>query len=242
MGSALRCFEKAAFGESVVRVAAIEGHRLWAPVYDSGLNPLLALERRAMRDLLKPLQPSRMIDIGCGTGQWLLYFQSAGSDVFGCDACEEMLKEATKFVSLRGRIALAEAECIPLRRSTADLIVCSLSLGYFQNIDRVFQEFARVSKPGGFIAVSDLHPDALASGWSRSFRVGEQRYEIENHLRTMHEVNGAASNAGLTLKSSQPIYFGPPELPVFQRAGKEDLFGAVNTIPALFTSLWEKPC
>jgi ubiquinone/menaquinone biosynthesis C-methylase UbiE len=225
-----------------MRVAAIEGHRLWAPVYDSGLNPILALERRAMRALLEPLQPSKMIDIACGTGQWLLHFQNAGSDVLGCDACEEMLQEATKCVSLRGRIALAEAERIPFGRSIADLILCSLSLGYFQNIDRVFREFTRVSKPGGFIAVSDLHPDALASGWSRSFKVGEQRYEIENHQRTLQEVNCAAVYAGLTLESCQPIYFGPAELPVFQRAGKEDLFRAVKTTPALFTSLWAKPC
>lgn len=242
MGAALRCFEKAAFGKSVMRVSAIEGHRLWAPVYDSGLNPLLALERRAMQDLLKPLRPSKMIDVGCGTGQWLLYFQTAGSDVFGCDGCEEMLKQATKFVSLRGRIALAEAECIPLRRSIADLVLCSLSLGYFLNIERVFREFARVTKPGGLIAVSDLHPDALASGWSRSFKVGEQRYEIDNHQRTMQEIKCAAAQAGLTPRSCQAIYFSPSELPVFQQAGKEDLFRAVKTTPALFTSLWEKPC
>jgi hypothetical protein len=72
--------------------------------------------------------------------------------------------------------------------------------------------------------------------------VGEQRYEIENHLRTLQEVNGAGSHAGLSLKSSRPVYFGPPEFPVFHRAGKEELFGKVSSIPALFINLWEKPC
>ncbi len=225
-----------------MRVAAIEGHRLWAPVYDSGLNPLLALERRAMRDLLEPLQPSNVIDVGCGTGQWLLHFQNAGSHVFGCDACEEMLKQAASVDSLRGRIALAEAERIPLRDSIADLILCSLSLGYFQNIDRVFREFTRVSKPNGFIAVSDLHPDALACGWTRSFKIGEHRYDIENHQRTLREINYAAADAGLKNKCCRPVYFGPPEFAIFQRARKEDLFETVRTTPALFTSLWEKPC
>ncbi len=225
-----------------MNVAAIEGHRLWAPTYNSGLNPLLALERQAMRALLKPLHPATMIDVACGTGQWLLNFQNSGADVFGCDACEEMLKEAAKSGCLRGRIALAEAECIPVRREVADLVLCSLSLGYFQNINHVFREFGRVSKPGGFIAVSDLHPDALACGWSRSFKVGEQRYDIENHQRTIEDVKGAALEAGLTPKSCRPIYFGPSEFPVFQRAGKQDLFETVKRIPALFTCLWKKPC
>lgn len=224
-----------------MRVSAIEGHRLWASIYDSGPNPLLALERRAMRDLLRPLQPSKMIDVACGTGQWLFHFQQAGSDVFGCDACEEMLSEATKLVSLRGRLALADAEGIPFSNSMADLVLCSVSLGYFHNIHRVFCEFARASKPGGFIAVSDLHPDALTAGWTRSFKLGEQRYELEHYRRSMQEVADAASGAGLRPKLCHDIYFGAPELPIFQRTDKEKLFRAMS-IPALFIGLWEKPC
>jgi SAM-dependent methyltransferase len=122
------------------------------------------------------------------------------------------------------------------------LVLCSLSLGYFQNIRRVFREFTRVSRPGGFIAVSDVHPEALASGWSRAFKVGEQRYEIENQQRTMQEIGSSAAVAGLRLKSCQSIHFGAPELALFQRAGKPGLFETVKRIPALFTCLWEKPC
>ena len=225
-----------------MRVSAIEGHRLWASVYDSGPNPLLALERRTTREFLDPLRPSKMIDVACGTGQWLLHFQKAGSDVFGCDACEQMLSEATKISSLRGRVALADAECIPVCSSMADLVLCSVSLGYFHNIGRVFREFARASKPGGFVAVSDLHADALASGWTRSFKLSGQRYELENYRRSIEEVAGAALAAGLIPKFCKDIYFGTPELPVFQRAGKEEIFRTVMSIPALFIGLWEKPC
>jgi ubiquinone/menaquinone biosynthesis C-methylase UbiE len=225
-----------------MRVSAIEGHRLWAPVYDSGLNPLLALERRVMRDLLKPLRPCTMIDVACGTGQWLLHFQQSGADVFGCDACEQMLNEASKTLSLRGRIAVADAESLPVRGSTADLVLCSVSLGYFHDIDRVFHEFARASKPGGFISVSDLHPDALASGWTRSFKVGDQRYELEHYNRPLREVHEAASTAGLRPKSCQEIYFGAAELPIFQRNGKQEIFEAITSVPALYLGFWEKPC
>src|SRR5579875_1255169 len=176
-----------------MRVSAIEGHRRWAPIYDSILNPLLELERRVMSDLLKPLQPAKIIDVGCGTGQWLLRFEQAGFEVAGCDACEEMLREATKSRSLRGKVALGDAERLPFHDSIAHLVLCSLSLGYFRNIQRVFGEFARALKPGGFVAVSDVHPVALASGWTRSFKLGEQGYELEHHEHALEEVTFAAA-------------------------------------------------
>ncbi len=225
-----------------MRVSAIEGHRLWASVYDSGSNPLLSLERRAMWNVLKPFQPNTVIDVACGTGQWLAHFRQLGSEVFGCDACKEMLSEAQKISSLRGRVALAGAERIPFRASTADLVLCSISLGYFRDIQRVFREFARTLKPGGVIAVSDLHPEALESGWTRSFKLGERQYELEHHHRPIQEVHCAASHAGLRIRTFDSAHFGPSDLPVFQQAGREDLFKTSSAIPALFVALWEKPC
>lgn len=242
MGTALRCVEKTASGKLVMLVSPIEGHRLWAPVYDSGLNPILALERRSMRNLLKSLRPSTVIDVACGTGQWLLHFQQAGSEVFGCDACAEMLSQAMGNSTLRGRVTLADAENIPFQDATADLVLCSLSLGYFPDIDRVFCEFARACKPGGLIAVSDLHPDALSSGWTRSFRLGEQRYELEHHPHAMQEIRAAALRAGLRIQLQQDIHFEVPELPIFERSGKDEVFRFVASIPALFIGFWKKPC
>jgi ubiquinone/menaquinone biosynthesis C-methylase UbiE len=195
-----------------------------------------------MRDVLKPLQPSKVLDVACGTGQWLLHFQRAGSDVFGCDLCEDMLREATKSSSLRGRVVLADAERIPFGSSMADLVVCSVSLGYFHNIDRVFRELARTAKPGGFVAVSDLHPEALTSGWTRSFKLGEEVYELEHHLRAIEDVTAAGYEAGLTRTMFLESAFDTSEFSIFQQAGKKDAFRRATQVPAVFIGLWEKPC
>jgi ubiquinone/menaquinone biosynthesis C-methylase UbiE len=226
----------------MTQVSALEGHRLWAPVYDAAINPLVALERRSMQGLLENLRPSTFLDIACGTGQWLRHFQCAGSEVFGIDASFEMLNETRKVPAIKGRVILAHAEYIPVCSSTSDLVLCSLSLGYFGDINLAFGEFARASKPGGYIAVSDIHPEALMAGWKRAFKLGRERYDIAHYLRTLDDIECAATNAGLKRKVLRTIRFGMPELPLFQRAGKEDLFWSAKTVPALFAGLWEKPC
>jgi malonyl-CoA O-methyltransferase len=226
----------------MIPISAIEGHSIWAPTYDTEPNPLIALERRAMGELVQSLRPATVIDVGCGTGRWLLYFQSGGSTVFGCDACGEMLSEAAKVSSLRGRVVLAAAEHIPFRDRMADLVLCSISLGYFNDIVRAFAEFSRTSKPGGLVAVSDIHPEALRSGWTRSFKLGKERYEMEHYRRSFDEVNRAAARAGLRAKSFRAIYFGHPEVEVFERAGRADFFAPATRVPALFIGTWEKTC
>ena len=51
-----------------MRVSAIEGHRNWAPIYDTGPNPLLALETRVLSEKLSPFDAPRFLDVACGPG------------------------------------------------------------------------------------------------------------------------------------------------------------------------------
>ena len=226
----------------MMRVSPVDGHALWAPNYDLGPNPLLELERRTMSDLLKRMRPAITIDVACGTGQWLLHFQQRGASVFGVDACEQMLKEAKKNLSLRGNVVLGYAERLPFRESVANLVVCSMALGYFRDIHRVFHELARVSVHGAYIAVSDLHPDAIASGWTRSFKLGELRYEIDHYCHSLEKIGHAAASAGLRAKVCRAAHLDETQLPIFKCAGKEKLFSTLRNTPALFISLWEKLC
>jgi hypothetical protein len=44
-----------------------------------------------------------------------------------------------------------------------------------------------IEKEKAALAISDLHPDALSAGWSRSFKLGEQRYEylVSEHIPSL---------------------------------------------------------
>jgi len=226
----------------MTRVSAIDGHALWAPVYNSGPNPLLHLERRSMNKLLGDLRPPVIIDVACGTGTWLLHFLQRGSTVFGVDACEPMLREAEKDGSLRSYLALGAAEHLPFAALGANLVLCSMSLGYFPNLKRVFEEFHRVALPGAYVAISDLHPVAATAGWTRSFKRNGHRYELATHFHSLEEIAQVAETVGLEPRRQEDAYIGDSEFAFFSSTGKEMLFHAVTSIPALRLWLWEKPC
>jgi SAM-dependent methyltransferase len=216
-------------------LSAVDGHRRWAPSYDTEPNPLLALERRAMGELLRPLRPARVVDVACGTGYWIRRFEKKGATVFGCDACREMLPA-------NSRVVVGDAELLPFAGATADLVACSLALGYFKQLQSAFAEMARILRPGGHLAVSDLHPESLRRGWKRSFRVEGQVFEIQHFVRDLDEVERSAASAGLELQYKANATFGFEELPIFERAKRAKLFPEVSNSPALFLALWKKPC
>ena len=221
-----------------MKVTALEGHRVWAATYDSTPNPLLALERRLLPKLLGEAAGLRALDLACGTGHWAAYLASCGAQAWGVDFCGEML--ACAHLSLRGRLVAGAAGRLPFSAACFDLVVCSFALGYLQDLDAALREAARMAVRGARVLLSDVHPEAIAHGWSRSFRSGTVRYEIENTPHSFDTIRRCAEAAGLALEAEEHAGFGAPELPIFAQAGKADAFAASAGIPAVWISRWSK--
>jgi ubiquinone/menaquinone biosynthesis C-methylase UbiE len=223
-------------------VSAERGYGIWAETYASEPNPILALESRMLRRLLASQQPKRVLDIACGTGRWSLYFRQLGADVIGLDASQPMLAQAAKQSQLAGSLILANADALPIRNNSADLILCSMSLGYFRKLADVFLEFARTAAAGATVVISDLHPAAIAAGWTRSFKKNGQKFEIEQQAHTVADIENAGQRAGLQMALAHTAYFDDSDLSSFRAAGRESLFAEVRETPALLITIWKKPC
>jgi SAM-dependent methyltransferase len=223
-------------------VSAERGYEIWAEAYASEPNPILALESRTLRCLLANQQPKQVLDIACGTGRWSLYFRQLGADVIGLDASQPMLAQAAKQSSLSGFLVHATADALPIRNKSADLILCSMSLGYFPKLRDVFQEFARTAAASATIVISDLHPAAIAAGWTRSFKKNGQKFEIEHQSHTLGDIEDAGQRAGLQMALSHTAYFDDSDISSFRAAGREPLFAEVKATPALLITIWKKPC
>ena len=131
-----------------------------APTYDR-LNHLLSLgidrggRRKAVRRLL-PFRPRRVLDAGCGTGDFsILLRDTLKAEVTGCDLSEGMMQIAReKAPDLR----FEQQDCLHLTYGDAsfDVVACAYGVRNFESLEDGLREFHRVLEPGGHLLILEL--------------------------------------------------------------------------------------
>ncbi len=237
MGATLRIAAQATMGEFVTAIPAAAAYRLWANTYDLDPNPLVALEHRILNEYLHLTPGERLLDLATGTGRQLEHASSRSVRAIGVDLSPEMLAVAAKKCGAKGHLACGDICALPFVSDAVDVAVCSFALGYIEHLDLAFREMARVARR---IIASDLHPDAVRFGWVRSFRKGDDRYEIDHYDHSWAAIQAHARAAGLRLVWKVDAFFGEQERVLFERAGKGSAFATAQRVPAVLASAWER--
>lgn len=221
-------------GSESIAVSAAEGYALWAETWDATPSPIAALEERMLLPWIERLRPRRAFDIGCGTGRWTTRLRA-----LGMDASAPMLSIAARKPGMAGRLAVADATALPIASGSADLVLCTLTLGHIQDHCAAFRELARVLESGGTLLLTDFHPDALAGGWRHRIRHEGSVYEVEKYFYTLDQLR-AAAGATLACRDVIEATIGEPERPLFDRAGRPELFEAARARPAVLLTRWQR--
>ncbi|MBT9332350.1 class I SAM-dependent DNA methyltransferase [Paracidobacterium acidisoli] len=221
--------------ESPTRLTAEHAYRLWAPWYDSAANPLLTLEERCLTPVLERFAKGHIVDLGCGTGRWLRRLeQMEPASLTGVDASAAMLAEAHK-KSLRSTTLLhSDCTATPLFKNSADLLLSSFVLSYLSDLERFAREARRIVRCGGWLVLSDVHPNAASYGWRRSFRTPEGLFEMETYSYDFAELFHVMACSGFRLEEMNEPCFGAEEEEIFRLAGKPDIFLQFRLVPAIY--------
>jgi malonyl-CoA O-methyltransferase len=200
---------------------AREAYRRLAEDYDSSPNALIALEERFMTPLIpETLAGCMVIDVGSGTGRWSRICRSRGAWAIGLDFCFEMRP-----------MVQGDATRLPFPDASADLTICAFALGY---APECFEELIRITRPGGAVLVSDVHPDALKRGWTRSFRSRGEVIQVADTAYSLADLR--APHAELSCLMEPRL--GAPERGIFEQAGRRDLYEEACSAPAIFVGRW----
>jgi len=223
-----------------IQLPPAEAYALWAADYDHTPNALLALEERCLGPLLDDKHGQRVIDVACGTGRWLQRLAESGANAVGVDITRAMLQLAIAKPHMAGRCAKADARRLPFSGGSAHVVLTSFLLGYLPDPRPLFDELARVTRTNGLVLAAEIHPDAIRSGWRRTFRHGDHVYEPKHYPHTFDDISQAAElTRVLELEAHLSHHFEEPERALFEQAGRHD-FDEIRKTPAIWIGVWRR--
>ncbi len=128
-----------------------------APRYDA-VNTVMTFGldgwwRRRALDLLELAPGDVVLDVGCGTGDFVRALGRRGASAIGLDLSAGMLSCARSDGQLLVR---ADAASLPVRAASLDAVVSGFALRNFADLPGVLAELGRVVRPGGRIALLEV--------------------------------------------------------------------------------------
>ncbi len=182
---------------------------------------VLDLERDLFLTLAHPRPGETALDVGCGTGNFVLPLLQRGLQVTGVDISAEMLEVArSKLLPRYPRVRLLEASVLdlPWPAGTFPLVFSVSCLEGVDDPEQGVGEMWRVTAPGGRLVLGVLNRD---SPWARERLVredqgiwkGQKFYQAPELLALLSRVCRVEEN---DIAWSGTVFFGP-------RPGEDEL-------------------
>jgi ubiquinone/menaquinone biosynthesis C-methylase UbiE len=143
----------------------------WSRTYEAVENATRDLAAQVLRLYPLNLRDRSILEVGCGTGLNTGYLASHAKELIAFDFSAGMLEQA-RAKTTAGNVCFVQCDIQldwPMDDGSVDLVVCMLVLEHIANLDHVFQEAARVLRPGGEFFVSELHPFRQHQGCQARF-------------------------------------------------------------------------
>jgi len=121
-----------------------------------------ARPKREVTDFVAWIHTQRyewVLDAACGPGTLAWAMAPLAGRVCGVDLCPRMIQAARRVASLSPHplfLTVGDVEHLPFRRGLFDLTTCTYAFANLADPLRVVKELARVTSPGGRVAIADV--------------------------------------------------------------------------------------
>ena len=125
----------------------IRAARLYESWYQSPKGKLLdTFFESLVPTLLAPMPGEKVLEIGCGFGNQLLYLSKLGLDMYGIDASPYMISLAKGRLGNRCTLRTGMAEDLPFEDNEFDIALLINSLEFLDDPVETFREASRVTR------------------------------------------------------------------------------------------------
>lgn len=150
----------------------------------------------------------RALDLGCGTGNYLLaQLESGPTSVCwdGLDSSPDMLDVARQKLASRARLTSGSADDLPYEDRTFDYIMVRAVLHHFRDKERALDEISRVLRPGGCLHIRNGAYEYRRNYWVYRYfpetrSIDRRRFWRVNRLFRELEARGMRTEGTVTFR------------------------------------------
>lgn len=154
--------------------------------------------QRALADRLALRPGERILDVACGTGDWLEVAAARGLEIAGVDISERAVTVCRARMPA-GQFRVGPAERLEFPDRQFDVVSCLGSLEHFLDQSAALAEMTRVLKPGGRIVI--LVPNAGFLPYRLGLFRGTHQQAVRETIRPLSEWSAMFGGSGLDVLS-----------------------------------------
>ena len=194
----------------------------WQSSYSGAINTTSAgylLRRDCYADLLSSLQPTSVVDVGCGSGDYLDVLPNTVKSYLGLDFSREMVVAAQKKAdesgqSAKRQVSFLQADVLAINLGRQfDFVIASGLIEYFEDIGAAAAGLSKLIKPGGHIAVQT--PNRNFYRWRGLHYQPSPGKSFQHHRISFEECDSYFVGAGL--RKVAGIFFSHNYFPTAER-------------------------
>ncbi|MBQ0797315.1 methyltransferase domain-containing protein [Zhongshania sp.] len=139
---------------------------------------------------------TEILDVACGSGEWLLACSQRGAKIAGIDLSEKAI-DICRSTFKNGEFLAQAAENLPFRTDQFNIVSCLGSLEHFVDPVKALKEMRRVASQDAQFVVLVPNADFL----TRKLKLFRGTYQVDakEHVRTLPAWNDLFTEAGLTV-------------------------------------------
>lgn len=214
----------------------------WSAIYDDYDNPMVSAASEIVAGLAPMARGRHVLELGCGTGRNLLALSGAGAaSVTGCDLSGGMLAAARAKAPELALVSADLGAALPFGDASADMILFCLVLEHMEALAPPLREARRVLRPGGHVAIVEIHPDLAAQGVAAHFKDGGEIVHMPTFAHRLEDFTRAADAAGLAVTRSRawrPRDFARPHAKMRKREPEAPFVLELVLEPAVAADRW----
>lgn len=192
-------------------------------------------------ELFAPVTGSKILDAGCGTGNFSVKLKQQGCKITGIDLSKDMLfiaRQKAQKLNLDIEFKQMDLYKLDFPDKYFDGVFSMAAFEFIKEPSRAYAEMFRVVKPGGKILIATINRD---SSWGKLYMnsASKDSSSVFNHahFKNMEELKALDS---INLQASKECLFIPPDADESLLTLESEKALSSTNAPGFIMALWQK--